>query len=80
MSWSYIARCKARERFWTPVMDQCNILLQIAQSEGNFDDVYNNTSDYIDSSIFGNRWNSPVFRNAVRMVLRQKSEYFKLAA
>ena len=81
MAWSNLAKLRARERFWKPVLEQANILLEMHDcTADSFDDIYYNTSDYIDSSIFGNRWNSPVFRNALRKILRESSSYFKSLA
>lgn len=69
MAWTSYQRAKASERFWKPVIEQANVLIDHI-NEGrifHIDDI----SDYIDHQLFGDRYNSPVFRRALYKYIDQ---------
>jgi hypothetical protein len=71
-----MARMRQRERFFKPVYEQLGLIINIINSgEISYDDIIYQMDDYIDKSIFGNRWNSPVYRNTMFKLLREKYEY-----
>ena len=72
MRWTPHQRSKARERFWNPVREQAHAILQ--HCDGYLDLDY--IQDAIDPAIFGKRGNSPVFMNALIMVLRAESSLY----
>jgi hypothetical protein len=81
VAWSGFARAKARENFWKPVFEQAGLLREIYYSgECDFEGLIDGLSDYVDSSIFGNRLYNPVSYNALVKVLRDTLGFVECAA
>jgi len=70
--WSPLARARARERFWNPVMEQANVLVSLVYSGEDMYDIVENIECWVDSSLFGNRIENPVFKRALLSVLKEE--------
>ena len=69
-------RAQCRERFYNPVNEQSGLIIAlIYNGDMNIDDFLSCPDDYIDRSIFGNRLNSPPFRNALLKVIKDEFYY-----
>jgi hypothetical protein len=72
--WSKIARLRASERYYKVIEEQGNLLLDILNS-GEIDpmSMLDDLGSYVDSSIFGNRLNSPPFYNGLVRFLKNNT-------
>ena len=61
---------KVREAYFNKLSEMANVIISLVEyGEASPSDVLLNTSDYIDHSIIGNLYNSPIFQASLKKEL-----------